>query len=80
MIYYRVNYWADGRNVYTSSLGRKVSKHGYMSQLAKGELLTLTQVKKCCLSGKANKSMFTPVNVDKKRIVTHKSDRKYYFG
>jgi len=80
MIYYRVNYWADGRSVFTTSLGRKVSKHGYMSQLAKGELLTLSQVRKLCLSGKANKNMFTPVNVDKKRIVTHKSDRKYYFG
>ena len=77
---YRVKPWAHDREVYTSSLNRKVSEHGYYSKLAKYELLTESQVRKLCVSGKCSGFMFELIDVDKNRIVTHKSGRRYYFG
>ena len=81
MIFYRVRPWAHGRKVFTTSLNRKVSKHGYFSYLSKFELLTLAQVRKCCLSGKANSDMFEPIEINKRLTVVHEAtDRRYYFN
>ena len=80
MKYYRVKAWADKREVYTTSLNRKVSEHGYYSKLAKYELLTESQVRKCCMSGKCVGSMFELIDVDKNKVVTQNSGRRYYFG
>ena len=80
MKYYRVKKFANGYEVFTTSLNRKVSKHGYYSYLSKYELLTESEFRKVCLSGKASHWMFDEINVDRKKVVKHSSDRRYYFG
>ena len=48
--------------------GRKVKNHGYYTTLKPYELLTLSQVQRCCLSGKVSRRHFNEIDVDKKKI------------
>ena len=78
---YRVKTWANNFQVYTTSLNRKVSKHGYYSYLSAGELLTESQVRKCVLSGKVTGKVFELIEVDKRDVVKDETtDRRFCFA
>ena len=79
MTYFKVKNWADGRQVYTTSLNRKVSECGYYSKLHKGELLTEAEYRKCCMSGKAYPGMFLVIEGNKKDVVI-RNNRRYIFS
>ncbi len=65
---FQVNQYGCYKEVFTTSLGRKVKNHGYYTTLKPYELLTLSQVQRCCLSGKVSRRHFNEIDVDKKKI------------
>ena len=78
MIYYRVKRNGSKRQVYTSSLNRSVSKHGYYSYLEPSELLTESEFTRVMLSGKAYPNMFERVSLNRNDVVKIKfNDRRY---
>lgn len=85
MIYYRVKRNGSNREVYTSSLNRSVSKHGYYSFLEPSELLTESEFIKVILSGKAYPNMFERVSINRNAVIKFKYsdsrfENKYFLG
>ena len=78
MIYYRVKRNGSKRQVYSTSLNRRVSKHGYYSYLEPSELLTESEFTRVMLSGKAYPNMFERVSLNRNDVVKIKfNDRRY---
>ena len=76
---YQVNQYGCNRQVYTTSLGRKVKDHGYYTKLKPYELLTESQFERCYLSAKVNRKHFNVVNVEKSKIIKSTNGSSYIY-